>query len=429
MIEVLICLKDIDYSIKLNKYLEDKKEYSVWNIVNKEHMINLLNNEIVMTNDIKIIITDADNKDLLNSTINIVDYYIVYVTETLSFSCEEENSFKIFKTINFSNFDIIIKMLNNNSTMAEKIDIEYNKARKKYSLLFNKLNKELSFTYNQSSELLDDKKYIVIVGNKGTGKTYLSKLLTYANSYILLDEDTINIDAIMFGDVSNNKYLIHDMASKPIYIIIDNFDKLPEKTQIRIISAIKYKIYNKLNDNRQYKVKAKFILNCTELPKLIHRFDINNIVWLPEINDYHYMNKISIVYNVIGKKNKIGIQKQAIDYITNYDYSKYGIELLEDIGRYIKKKLGDSETIKVEHLPSWLTSKVPYEKFGILELREIADNGIFELKEVEKLVIKGAYKKCFFIKEETAKLLGISVGTLNNKIKSYNINMENLIDG
>ena len=238
MIEVLICLKDIDYSIKLNKYLEDKKEYSVWNIVNKEHMINLLNNEIVMTNDIKIIITDADNKDLLNSTINIVDYYIVYVTETLSFSCEEENSFKIFKTINFSNFDIIIKMLNNNSTMAEKIDIEYNKARKKYSLLFNKLNKELSFTYNQSSELLDDKKYIVIVGNKGTGKTYLSKLLTHTNSYILLDEDTINIDAIMFGDVSNNKYLTHDIASKSIYIIIDNFDKLPEKTQILNIRYI-----------------------------------------------------------------------------------------------------------------------------------------------------------------------------------------------
>lgn len=122
-----------------------------------------------------------------------------------------------------------------------------------------------------------------------------------------------------------------------------------------------------------------------------------------------------------------GITKTAIDYIDDYDYSYYGLEILYDIANYIKRNIGDDNNIKTEHLPKWLIEK-EYNSYNNSELREIFDRGIFNLSDVEKLVVRGAFKKCLFKKEDTARLLGITVTTLNNKLRLYDIKAENLME-
>ncbi len=58
---------------------------------------------------------------------------------------------------------------------------------------------------------------------------------------------------------------------------------------------------------------------------------------------------------------------------------------------------------------------------GIGPLKDILEKEIFELEEVEKVVIAIALQRTRWNKQETAKLLGIGRTTLYEKIKKYGL--------
>lgn len=426
MIEVLISLNDTEYAKQLNDFIDSKKLFSVWNIVSKQTMMDLLEKDIIKDNNIRVVITDAENKGIIDSTNIPYDCCFIYMCEDLGFNITKSNEVKILKTINFDNFIIYITMFEKLFSIVNGKDIIQNNMLLRHNKLKNHLTDKLQELYEDAINILSSREYIVIKGNKLTGKTYFSKTLTKDNLYIIVDETTTDIEARIFGDIFNVKKEYNVISIPNIYIIIDNFDKLSDKLQMRIMSAIKYKIYNKNNDNKQLGVKANFILTCTNETRAIKKLDA--IITLPDINDYSYTQKAKVILDVIGETKIKGITKAAIYYIHNYDYSLYGLEHLYDIANYIKKNIGDDNDIKIKHLPIWIKQKNSDAYIGSSDLREIYDKEIFYLSDVEKLVIKGAFKKCLFKKEETARLLGITVNTLNNKLKAYNIKAEDLME-
>lgn len=426
MIEVLINLTDVEYAHQLKEFIESKNQFSVWDINSKYTMINLLEKDIIKDNSARIVITDSANKEMIDSCNIPYNCCFIYICDDLEFEVTKENEIKILKTLCFDNFIVCINMfgktttiINNKNIIEDKMYMEYNKLR-------NSLNDKLITLYGNALDKLSSRGYIAIQGNKLTGKTHFAKTLAKDNLYVLIDENTKNIEERIFGDVFNAKKKYNIISIPDIYIIVDNFDKLPDKLQIRIISAIKYKIYNKNNDNRQLNVNATFILTFNQETRATKRLD--NIIQLPNVNDYAPITKVAIIQKILGKDKITGITKAAIDYIDDYDYSYYGLELLYDIANYIKRNIGDDNNIKTEYLPKWLIQKGDNGCFGSSELREIFDRGIFNLSDVERLVVKGAFKKCLFKKEDTAKLLGVTVTTLNNKLKLYDIKAENLME-
>lgn len=425
MTEVLIHLNDIEYANQLKNFLEDKKEFAIWHITNQQTMVDLLEKDIIKDNSTRIVITDSDNKDMIDN-INIpYDCYFIYVCNSLVFNTTKENETKILKTLNLDNFIICISMFKKTISIINGRNIIENNMYVEHLNLKNRLNPRLEQFYYISLGRLLLREYIVLQGQRLTGKTHLSKTLVNDNLYTLVNENTNNIEEIIFGDVYNPSKNSNIISIPNTYIIVDNFDKLSYNLQMRIVSAIKYRIYNKNNDNRQLNVKANFILTCTNETKAIKRLD--NIMKLPDINDYSPTQKTRVILDALGIKNVKGITKTAIDYIDDYDYSYYGLEILYDIANYIKRNIGDDNNIKTEHLPKWLIEK-EYNSYNNSELREIFDRGIFNLSDVEKLVVRGAFKKCLFKKEDTARLLGITVTTLNNKLRLYDIKAENLME-
>lgn len=425
MIEVLIHLNDVEYANQLKDFLEDKKEFSVWHITNQQTMIDLLEKDIIKDNSIRIVITDSYNKNMIDG-INIpYDCYFIYVCNSLAFNATKDNEIKILKTLNLDNFLVCISMLQKTISIINGRDIIENNMYIEHLNLKNKLNQRLEEYYYISLDKLLLRGYIVLQGQRLTGKTHLARTLVRDNLYTLVDENTENIEEIIFGDVYNPSRKNNIISIPNTYIIVDNFDRLSDKLQMRIISAIKFKIYNKNNDNRPMLIGANFILTCTNETKAIKKID--NIVELPNINDYTPTQKTRVILDALGIRNVKGITKTAIDYIDDYDYSSYGLEILYDIANYIKRNIGNDNNIKTEHLPKWLIEK-NYNSYSNSELREIFDRGIFNLSDVEKLVVRGAFKKCLFKKEDTARLLGITVTTLNNKLRLYDIKAENLME-
>lgn len=426
MTEVLICLKDIDYAHQLKEFIENKKQFVVWDINSKYTMINLLEKDIIKDNNTRIVITDSDNKEIIDGCNIPYSCYFIYICDNLGFEVTKEIEVKILKTLNFDSFIVGINMferavsiINGKNIIEDNMYVEYNKLR-------NSLNDKLITLYGNALDKLSSRGYIVIQGNRLTGKTHFAKTLAKDNLYVLVDEKTKDIEERIFGNIFNVKKKYNTISVSGIYIIVDNFDKLSDRLQMRIVSAIKYKIYNKNNDNRQLDVKASFILTFSQETRATKRLD--NIIKLPDINDYAPITKISVIQQMLGRDKVKGITKAAIDYIDDYDYSYYGLELLYDIANYIKRNIGDDNNIKTEYLPKWLIQKGDNGCFGSSELREIFDKGIFNLSDVERLVVKGAFKKCLFKKEDTAKLLGVTVTTLNNKLRLYDIKAEDLME-
>ena len=58
---------------------------------------------------------------------------------------------------------------------------------------------------------------------------------------------------------------------------------------------------------------------------------------------------------------------------------------------------------------------------GLGPVKDILEKEIYELEEVERVVIAMALQKTRWNKQETAKLLGVGRTTLYEKIRKYNL--------
>jgi len=93
--------------------------------------------------------------------------------------------------------------------------------------------------------------------------------------------------------------------------------------------------------------------------------------------------------------------------------------------------LANSKVIGVEDLPLEIKMKSDTIEnkniSGIGPLKEILERDVYELAEVERIVIASALQKTRWNKQETAKLLGIGRTTLYEKIRKYDLDRRTII--
>jgi sigma-54 dependent transcriptional regulator, acetoin dehydrogenase operon transcriptional activator AcoR len=145
-----------------------------------------------------------------------------------------------------------------------------------------------------------------------------------------------------------------------------------------------------------------------EIPPLRARKE--DIVKLVE----NYIQEFSSKY----KKSVVDIHSDTMLLLLNYDWPGNARELRNTIERMVL--LNDKPVITSDHLPENIKTKLIV-KHGDAKSGEISPQEIV-LKNAEALEIEEALRKTYGNKSAAANLLGISRGTLYNKIKEYGLN-------
>ena len=224
-------------------------------------------------------------------------------------------------------------------------------------------------------------------------------------------------------------------------VFLDEITGLDIKAQAKLLRVIEYGEFRRVGGNKTKKVNIRFIVSTNKNLKLevesgkfrsdlYHRLTAFPIEMAPlrERKDdipllaNYFLNKIVID---IHREMPI-ISSDTMKYLMEYSYPGNIRELKNIIERMII--LSTDKVIGIEDLPLEIKMKSDTLEnktiIGLGPLKEILEKELYNLADVEKVVIATALQKTRWNKQETAKLLGIGRTTLYEKIRRYKLDQK-----
>lgn len=294
-----------------------------------------------------------------------------------------------------------------------------------------KVQKALSIARNVSVT----KAPVLITGEAGIGKRSLAYFIH--NNSTRTDKDVHTVDCSEDSKtVENNILGFRDdesgRFSKGVLelgnggtVVFANIDSLEDEFQKRI-----HKILNELDD---YDIDIRIIATTTKnLSKLVgsgrfyrglFTFVSNNQITLPplreRVGDLEYIAS-TFLTDFNTKENKTAsFDRTALDKILNH-YWTHNVAELKSVIEDSLESLSSSDS---EEESNSITAEVLSigEKKSIGSMLNDDNEGIrlMSLKEAEKLLIKKALVHTSENRTQAAKILGVSIRTLRNKINEY----------
>ena len=214
-------------------------------------------------------------------------------------------------------------------------------------------------------------------------------------------------------------------------LFLDEVGKLPLPLQPKLLRFIETKEFVPVGGRNVRKVDVriiaatnvdleKMVKNGEFLPDLYFRLNVFPI-YLPALKDrkedipklaLHIVKKLNQQYGRMVE----GINPTVLKYLVNMDWPGNVRELENFLGRVMINMGPEERIIEVKHLPESMeiTKTKRKETTSIGPLKEL-------IEDYEKKIIAEALKKTGGNKEETAKLLDISIRTLYYKIEKYGV--------
>ena len=292
---------------------------------------------------------------------------------------------------------------------------------------------------------------VLIVGETGTGKDIIAKEIhkksrnkgKYAQVSCalypgeLIERELFGYERGAFlGDNASKKGLLEEIDGGTIYI--EDISKMDIKVQSRFLKAIEYGEFKRVGGTKVRKINVRFLVGTdidlkeeTEKAKfrkdLYHRLTALTIEVpplrerkedIPVLANY-FLNKI---VRILHKETPV-ISGEAMKFLMEYYYPGNIIELKNLIERMAL--LSKDKILDVEQLPLEIKTKSDIVEnktvVGVGPLKEILEQEIYSLEEVERVVIAIALQKTRWNKQETSKILGIGRTTLYEKIRKYGL--------
>lgn len=280
---------------------------------------------------------------------------------------------------------------------------------------------------------------ILIQGESGTGKELVAKAIhekskRSSKPFVIINcavmSDTL-LESELFGhtkgaftganQVRVGLFEVADESS----LFLDEIGELPLNTQAKLLRVLQSGEVRRIGDNKSINVNARIIVATNkdlarEVAKGNFREDLYfriNIVeiHLPPLRERkedipmlidHFMAKNG--YKGVAEK----IEPKAIEILKRYDWPGNVRQLENTIERLVT--LSDNKSINAEEIPK-----------NILVYDSGANNcgtsTKMALPDIERNHIIGILRKNDGNKKEAAKILGISLKTLYNKLKLYDI--------
>lgn len=293
---------------------------------------------------------------------------------------------------------------------------------------------------------------VLITGENGVGKELIAKEIFKKSdrrkeNYITiscasLPEDLIERELFGYergaflGATTSKKGILEEADGGTVFL--DEISAMDLKAQSKVLRVIEYGEFRRVSGNKSRRVDVRFIVSTnkdlkeeTEKGKfrkdLYHRLTAFPIEVaplrdrkddIPMLANY-FLNKI-----VKDLRREIPvISGDAMKYLMEYSYPGNIRELKNMIERMVI--LCNNRNIDVEDLPLEIKMKSDTVEnktvIGVGPLKNILEQEIYALDEVEKVVIAMALQKTRWNKQETSKLLGIGRTTLYEKIRKYGL--------
>lgn len=296
---------------------------------------------------------------------------------------------------------------------------------------------------------------VLISGENGVGKELIANEIfkksdRRKNNFIIINCASLPADSIeteLFGyergafpGATSNKKGILEEADKGT-VFLDEIAAMDLKSQAKLLRVIEYGEFRRVGGNKPRRVDVRFIVSTnknlkdeTEKGKfrsdLYHRLSAFPIE-VPPLRDRkedipllanYFLNKIILELH----REMPVISGEAMKYLMEYSYPGNIRELKNIVERMVI--LANEKVIGVEDLPLEIKMKSDTLEnktiIGLGPLKEILEQEIYDLADVEKVVIATALQKTRWNKQETAKLLGIGRTTLYEKIRKYKLDQK-----
>ena len=296
---------------------------------------------------------------------------------------------------------------------------------------------------------------VLINGESGTGKEYIARLIHSMSNrkdgpFVAVDCGAIPKDLAaseFFGHIKGS--FTGAVTDKQGYfvtasggtIFLDEIGNLPYDVQVQLLRALEERKVHPVGGNVDIPFDVRIISATNENLKeavasgrfredLYHRLNEFSIQALPlrerkediPLLANYFLNKI---VRELHRDTPV-ISGEAMKYLMEYSYPGNVRELKNMIERMVI--LSTDKVIDVEDLPLEIKMKSDTVEnktvVGVGPLKDILEQEIYSLADVEKVVIAIALQKTRWNKQETSKLLGIGRTTLYEKIRKYGLDFK-----
>lgn len=302
--------------------------------------------------------------------------------------------------------------------------------------------------YKLIDKLKDVDSNVAIVGESGTGKELAARALHFSGKrknerFVvincaaipenLLEDELFGHRRGSFTGALDDKKGRFEIANRGT-IFLDEIGDMPISLQSKLLRVIQQKEFNPIGSNETRKVDVRIIAatnRCLEKlvsegkfrEDLFYRLNVISIA-MPALRERkedipmlcsHFIKE----FNADQNKSVQRITQEAAELLYSYDYPG-NIRQLANIIEHAMI-LTTTEEISVGHLPIEIyrdssKSNLDYKDIDIQDMLA----GL-PMREVERMTISGTLRLNRGRRDLTAQSLGISIRSLQNKIKEYNL--------
>ncbi|MEZ2717712.1 sigma-54 interaction domain-containing protein [Niallia circulans] len=332
----------------------------------------------------------------------------------------------------------ITKLIHLNQELDSTTSIYVQKDEPFSSILSS--SKEVKRAVEMAQKIASAEIPVLISGETGTGKEQLAQAIHYGgskrkNPFLSLNCSTVPKDLVEMelfgyqkmtfnaGDPGEIEGKIEQAESGTLFI--EEVDKMPLAVQEKLLHYMTERSFTRVGGEQQKKPATRLILSSTQpLGELVRKGEFNEKLYyqisvvhieIPPLRNRkedipHLVNSFIKMYNEKYQKNIIKINEQAMHIVCSYDWPGNIKELKNVIEHSVLVCEGNRE-LTLEHIPAEIVEKYKVSIRG--------ERGNREDNEMER--IEEALKKTYGNKSAAATLLGISRGTLYNKIKEFGL--------
>ncbi|MFP3718913.1 sigma 54-interacting transcriptional regulator [Niallia circulans] len=332
----------------------------------------------------------------------------------------------------------ITKLIHLNQELDSTTSIYVQKDEPFSSILSS--SKEVKRAVEMAQKVASAEIPVLISGETGTGKEQLAQAIHYGgskrkNPFLSLNCSTVPKDLMEMELFGYQKMTFN--AGDPVEIegkieqaesgtlFIEEVDKMPLTVQEKLLHYMTERSFTRVGGEQQKKPATRLILSSTQpLGELVRKGEFNERLYyqisvihieIPPLRKRkedipHLVNSFLKMYNEKYQKNVTKINEQAMHIVCSYDWPGNIKELKNVIEHSLLVCEGNRE-LTLEHIPAEIVEKYKVSIRG--------EKGNREDNEMER--IKEALKKTYGNKSAAATLLGISRGTLYNKIKEFGL--------
>lgn len=395
-------------------------EYDIWAVNSVEHLLRISKTENDVNIYDKVILTDISKKEVI---------------ENINIGCKV---LYFGQDINYDNYITVLPLLVNN---LAKNYIDENKINNLLNCLKNNNDIDYYLKLQPSNNFIIDNhdKYLMISSEKYLLECEIAKYIAIhrKKAYEIIDASNysdIELLEKLFGKADTENAINGLCHQKDMVIIIENCEQLPLVVKRKIYNLILTKKFTRV-DGRYNNISDVDFIFLTHLPlddnsgvlyllkSNSQSFSLTPISeWLPEHKLMLFMYYIQKYYK---QKQILSFSKEVTEYLSDYRCENNILEI-QEISSYIVRHIGVSKTIQMKHIPSNVIAEVTTDNHIILNenLRLITDYNIFNSRDVERILLVGAFKASGYIHSKACKIYGVSSNTWYKRIRKNNIDIE-----